>query len=106
MRPRNASTIPPRDSSFVEWLRYLVQSSDPSAGELPLLVQAFAMALTPEGLSDEIKRLVDPFLGEASAWLAQQEALARAPAISVVDMTNVVHLRPLEAMAGLDGATD
>lgn len=106
MRPRNASTIPPRDSSFVEWLRYLVQSSDPGAGEFPLLAQALAMALTPEGLSDEVKRLVDPFLGEASAWLAQQDALTRAPVLSVVDMTNVVPIRKGALDIALDGLAE
>lgn len=109
MRPRNAS-IPAPGAEYPDWLRYLVQSSDPQAGELPMLVQAWSQTMEGQDLTADQKRFLSPFIAEGSAWLAELQATNRARAAKqtiAADMTNVVLIRgdlvidPMAQIAGM-----
>lgn len=91
MRQRNLNTQPPKNNECAEWLRYLVQSSDPDAGELPFLVGLWSYVIKHKGISDAQLDALQPYIDEADDFLAAyvypRPAIAAEP-----DMTNVVSL--------------
>ena len=91
MRPRNYNAEPPRDNTYSEWLRYLVQSSDPDAGELPFFVGMWSCCLFNKGLSAEQQTSLQPYIDEATLFL---EVCVYEPAMRQknYDLTNVVSL--------------
>lgn len=91
MRQRNLNTQPPTQHSYIEWLRYLVQSSDPYAGELPFLVGLWSYLIKQGGLTDAQMDALQPFIDEADQFLAAY-VYPRPAILAEPDMTNVVNL--------------
>lgn len=95
MRNRNLHIQPPENETFVEWLRYLVQSSDTAAGELPFLVSMWNCALFSKGLTEAQQAAVLPYITEGQLFLeahvyAQPETAQPAPATggNVIDIND------------------
>ena len=91
MRQRNLNTQPPVNTDVAEWLRYLVQSSDPAAGELPFLVGLWSYILKHKGLTDAQMDALQPYIDEADQFLAAY-VYPRPAICAEPDMTNVVSL--------------
>lgn len=92
MRQRNISTTPPCENTYHELLRYLVQSSDPDAGELPFLVGLWDACLRNNGLSDKQAAAVQPYIEEANEFLDNFVWSPRVKPAIEYDRTNVVDL--------------
>jgi len=91
MRNRNKLTPPPLSNTYSEWLRYMVQSIDPDAGELPFLVTMWGMMLTSKDpITQAQADMLQPYIEEANLFLQ----LNIYPQNLVVDMTNVIKLDP------------
>lgn len=73
MRHRNPAVCYPRDATCNEWLRFLVQSSPPDAGELPFLVSMWSYCLRFNGLTGKQRSALEPYFEEARAWIASAE---------------------------------
>lgn len=97
MRQRNLSTQPPAEHTYLEWLRYLVQSSDSAAGELPFLVGVWDACIRNKGLTPKQEAALQPYIDEANAfldahvYLPQVEDLPQPIGVPC-DMTNVVSI--------------
>ena len=100
MRNRNKSVALPRDESYLEWLRYLTQSSPLNAGDLPIFVGAWAYAMQNAGkLSPEMQALIMPFIEEARIYI---EATLIPPDRLEDDMTNIVFMATRLPAPGYD----
>lgn len=91
MRNRNINILPPQDNSYLEWLRYLVQSSDPGAGELPFLVGVWSCALHNKGLTEGQQTAVQPYIDEAALFLNTFVYDDEIDDEEAWDQTNLVH---------------
>lgn len=93
MRQRNLSTQPPAEHTYLEWLRYLVQSSDCAAGELPFLVGLWDACIRNKGLSEKQEAALQPYINEANEFLEAHVYLPMVqPKAVAADMTNVVSI--------------
>lgn len=93
MRNRNLHTQPPENDTYLEWLRYLVQSSDTSAGELPFLVGLWEACIRAKGLTPKQEAALQPYIDEGNAFLDAHVYLPHATQDALpVDMTNVVNI--------------
>ena len=91
MRMRNLDTETPRHHSYDEWLRYLVQSSDPDAGELPFLVSMWSCCLLKSGLTVAQEAMIQPYIKEADEFI-KTYVLNLDPDDEKYDGTNVIQL--------------
>lgn len=89
MRNRNLHTPPPADNSYLEWLRYLVQSSPKEAGELPFLVGLWSCCLHNKGLTPAQQEAVQPYINEGDIFLCAY-VFPEPDLEADADMTNVV----------------
>ena len=94
MRYRNQTTQPPADNTYLEWLRYLVQSSDTAAGELPFLVGLWNACLIRKGLTEPQQAALQPYIDEANLFLQAHVYPPKTDESeqSDFDRTNVVDL--------------
>lgn len=99
MRHRNIETTPPRRDTYGEWLRYMVQSCEPEAGELGFLVSMWSCYSYNGHLSEEQKKLLEPYIEEARLWLLET-GWGRED-----DMTNVVPLCPIKRAQARQSST-
>ena len=69
MLERNDAATPPRNSSYIEWLRYLVQSSHPDDPALSFIAQNYSYALRHDGLKTAQEEALKPYLAYARQYL-------------------------------------
>ena len=89
MRDRNLYTATPKNNSYREWLRYLVQSSDPEAGELPFLIGLLNDCIRANGLTEAQQKAVQPYIDEGAEFI--KESVFNFDDEIEWDQTNIVH---------------
>ena len=62
--------IYPRDDTYTEWLRYMVQSMPLDAPEMSFIAGLLSYCLKHNGLTTNQRAAVNPYLEEARAWVA------------------------------------